>query len=133
MQGLWRPEAWGEVDVELELLDWKAPTGQARDVKLFDVPMAQQRYAFVLDVIKQHSAQSVVDLGCGDGKLLNFLLQQVSPRKQNRSPLLVNASQHIEETSAMDWIRSCKDTAAELLAMCFEERMHLRVGTFIYM
>ena len=79
MQGLWRPEAWGEVDVEVELLDWKAPTGQALDVKLFDVPMAQQRYAFVLGVIRQHRAQSVVDLGCGEGKLLRFLLQQVTP------------------------------------------------------
>ena len=77
MQGLWRPEAWGEVDVEVELLDWKAPTVQALDVKLFDVPMAQQRYAYVLGLIKQHSAQSVVDLGCGDGRLLEYLLQQV--------------------------------------------------------
>ena len=79
MQGLWRPEAWGEVDVEVELLDWKAPTGQAPDVRLFDVPMAQQRYVFVLGLIRQHRAQSVVDLGCGDGKLLRFLLQQVPP------------------------------------------------------
>ncbi len=77
LQGLWRPEAWGEVDVEVELLDWKAPTVQALDVKLFDVPMAQQRYAYVLGLIKQHSAQSVVDLGCGDGRLLEYLLQQV--------------------------------------------------------
>ncbi|CAL5219745.1 g1644 [Coccomyxa viridis] len=75
-KGLWRPEAWGEVDVEVELLDWKAPTVQALDVKLFDVPMAQQRYAYVLGLIKQHSAQSVVDLGCGDGRLLEYLLQQ---------------------------------------------------------
>ncbi len=77
VQGLWRPEAWGEVDVEVELLEWKAPTVQALDVKLFDVPMAQQRYAYVLGKIKHHSAQSVVDLGCGDGRLLEYLLQQV--------------------------------------------------------
>ena len=83
MQGLWRPEPWGEVDVEVELLDWRAPPAVALNVKLFDIPMGQQRYAFVLDVIRQHSAQSVVDLGCGDGKLLEYLLQQVicSPKK----------------------------------------------------
>ena len=78
MQGLWRPEAWGEVDVEVELLDWKAPLKQPPVVSLFDVPMSQQRYAFVLGVIKQHGAQSVVDLGCGEGKLLECLLQQVT-------------------------------------------------------
>lgn len=69
------------VDVEAELLDWRVPPAQALNVKLFDVPLSQQRYAFVLDVIRQHSAQSVVDLGCGDGKFLEYLLRQVrAPR-----------------------------------------------------
>ena len=77
MQGLWRPEAWGDVEVEVELLKWKAPSVQAPDVKLFDVPMAQQRYAFVLGMIRQHSMQSVVDLGCGEGKLLEYLLHHL--------------------------------------------------------
>ncbi|CAK0763143.1 hypothetical protein CVIRNUC_003028 [Coccomyxa viridis] len=75
-QGLWRPEAWGKVSVEAELLDWKQPPAQGLARKLFKVPMAQQRYAFVLNIIKMHRAQSVVDLGCGDGKLLEYLLQQ---------------------------------------------------------
>ena len=77
MQGLWRPGAWGKVTVEAELLDWKQPPAQGLAMELFKVPMAQQRYAFVLDIIKKHRAQSVVDLGCGDGKLLEYLLQQV--------------------------------------------------------
>ena len=77
MQGLWRPGAWGEVDVEAELIDWKQPPAQGLARKLFNIPMAQQRYAFVLNIIKKHRAQSMVDLGCGDGKLLEYLLQQV--------------------------------------------------------
>ena len=83
MQGLWRPWPWGEVEVEVELLEWRPPPLQALDVKLFEVPMAQQRYAFVLDVIRQHGAQTVVDLGCGYGKLLEYLLQQVMPETQS--------------------------------------------------
>ena len=79
MQGLWRPGAWGEVNIEAELLDWKQPPAQGLARKLFKVPMAQQRYAFVLGIIKKHRAQSVVDLGCGDGKLLEYLSQQVMP------------------------------------------------------
>ena len=83
MQGLWRPWPWGEVEIEVELLEWRPPPLQALDVKLFEVPMAQQRYAFVLDVIRQHGAQTVVDLGCGCGKLLEYLLQQVMPEMQS--------------------------------------------------
>ena len=79
MQGLWRPGAWGEVSIEAELLDWKQPPAQGLAMRLFKVPMAQQRYAFVLDTIRKHRAQSLVDLGCGDGKLLEYLLQQVMP------------------------------------------------------
>lgn len=96
MQGLWRPESWGEVDVEIKLLDWRAPPVVALNVKLFDIPMGQQRYAFVLDVIRQHSAQSVVDLGCGDGKLMEYLLQKVIC-----SPKIGAAHSHMHSNSGL--------------------------------
>ena len=95
MQGLWRPWPWGEVEVEVELLEWRPPPLQALNVKLFEVPMAQQRYAFVLDVIRQHGAQTVVDLGCGCGKLLKYLLQQVMPETQSDTHCYTQKSPHV--------------------------------------
>ncbi len=39
--------------------------------------MAQQRYAFALGLIKEQGARTVLDIGCGEGRLLEHLLTQV--------------------------------------------------------
>ena len=114
MQGLWRPQAWGEVDVDVELLDWRTPTEPAAAVRLFDIPMAQQRYAFVLGVIRQHSAQSVVDLGCGEGKLLEYLLQQVMRRGAVPcTPTCSCTSRRVRTISGVDKTISVLSAAAD--------------------
>lgn len=76
-QGLWGPGAWAEVVLEVELLGWKQPPTQMPSQKLFEVPVAQQRYAFALDLIKQQGSRSILDIGCGEGRLLEYLLTKV--------------------------------------------------------
>lgn len=77
-QGLWAPASWAEVSLEVELLGWKQPPAQAPNQKLFETPVAKQRYAFALDLIQQQGARSVLDIGCGEGRLLEYLLTQVT-------------------------------------------------------
>lgn len=40
----------------------------------FDPPLRRQRYDFVLQVLQKHRIRSAVDLGCGEGQLLERLL-----------------------------------------------------------
>ena len=76
-QGLWGAGPWAEVVLEVDLLGWKQPPPQTPTEKLFETPLAQQRYAFALSLIEQHSVRSVLDIGCGEGRLLEHLLNQV--------------------------------------------------------
>ena len=41
---------------------------------VFKPPLSQQRYQHVTDVLHGAGARDILDLGCGDGKLLEFLL-----------------------------------------------------------
>jgi syndecan 1 len=41
---------------------------------VFKPPLSQQRYQHVADVLRVAGARNILDLGCGDGKLLEFLL-----------------------------------------------------------
>ena len=63
--------------LEVELLGWKQPPAQMPNQKLFEVPVAQQRYAFVLDLIKEQGSCGMLDIGCGEGRLLEYLLSKV--------------------------------------------------------
>ena len=38
-----------------------------------------QRCAKMAALLDQHRAHTVVDVGCGDGKLIEYLMQQVCP------------------------------------------------------
>lgn len=76
---MWGPDPWADVSLEVELVGWKQPPAQGPSQKLFEVPLAQQRYSFAMDVILKHKAQSVLDLGCGEGRLLEHMLRQVGP------------------------------------------------------
>lgn len=67
----------------MELLGWKQPPAQMPSQKLFDVPVAQQRYAFALDLIKQEGCRSILDIGCGEARLLEYLLTQVHFRSSH--------------------------------------------------
>ncbi|BDA42567.1 probable small RNA 2'-O-methyltransferase at C-terminar half [Coccomyxa sp. Obi] len=78
-KGLWGPGTWAEVVLEVELLGWKQPPAQMPSQKLFEVPVAQQRYAFALDLIKQQGSRSILDIGSGEGRLLEYLLTKKAP------------------------------------------------------
>ncbi|CAL8467773.1 g7311 [Coccomyxa elongata] len=78
-KGMWGPGTWAEVVLEVELLGWKQPPAQMPSQKLFEVPVAQQRYAFALDLIKQQGSHSILDIGCGEGRLLKYLLTKKAP------------------------------------------------------
>ena len=42
------------------------------------ISLSQQRLELVAEVIKQHQAKRVIDLGCGEGKLIKYLLKNKS-------------------------------------------------------
>ena len=45
---------------------------------VFKPPLGQQRYQHVASLLRGAGASNVLDLGCGDGKLLDFLLSQTA-------------------------------------------------------
>ena len=45
---------------------------------MFDPPLWRQRRTKVSDALKKYRASSVLDLGCGDGALLQILLNDTS-------------------------------------------------------
>ena len=47
----------------------------ASQVVVFDPPLAQQRRDFAVAALLEHGVRSAVDLGCGDGQLLEALLR----------------------------------------------------------
>ena len=48
-------------------------------VGVFKPPLSQQRYQYVAQALRDAAATDVLDLGCGDGKLLEFLLSGDDP------------------------------------------------------
>lgn len=82
MQGLWSPAPWARCELTVRLLKWRYPTLSGGTERLFQPPIAVQRHAFVAAALRRARATSFVDLGCGDGKLLEYLVTQVrSPPK----------------------------------------------------
>lgn len=77
MQGLWSPAAWARAELTVRLLKWRYPTLSGGTERLFQPPIARQRHAFVAAALRRGRARSFVDLGCGDGKLLEYLVTQV--------------------------------------------------------
>ena len=68
----------GRVEMEIELCGWKPPAGGAESQKrMFDPPLSQQRYELVFNLLRAADASTVVDLGCGDGKLLEYIYRRV--------------------------------------------------------
>ena len=68
-----------------QLADEDAVTAEAAEVKeeqevVFEAPLSlhEQRLGAVLAVLKQAGAQRVLDLGCGEGRLLQLLLAEQS-------------------------------------------------------
>jgi 2-polyprenyl-3-methyl-5-hydroxy-6-metoxy-1,4-benzoquinol methylase len=74
---MWGPEPWTDVNIEVELVGWKQPPTLSHPQRLFKTPLAQQRYAMAMDTILEMQARSVLDLGCGEGRLLEYILLQV--------------------------------------------------------
>ena len=62
-----------DVEEEEEKQDEKAAEEQVIEKK---ISLNDQRMTRVLDVLRQHAATSVVDLGCGEGRLLRDLLKE---------------------------------------------------------
>ena len=77
MQGLWSPAPWARCELTVRLLKWRYPTLSGGTERLFQPPIAPQRHAFVAAALRRGCARSFVDLGCGDGKLLEYLVTQV--------------------------------------------------------
>lgn len=44
--------------------------------KLFDPALSRQRFAAVHQAVKQHRCRSILDLGCGEGRFLTYLLTE---------------------------------------------------------
>jgi hypothetical protein len=61
----------------VRLLRWRFPAlaggGHGR---MFEPPIAVQRHAFVAAALRRAGARTFVDLGCGDGRLLEHLVAQ---------------------------------------------------------
>lgn len=53
-----------------------APSGRAQGRAVFDPPLRQQRLDFVASILLEQRVESAVDLGCGDGHLLESLLSR---------------------------------------------------------
>ena len=77
VQGLWSPAPWARAELTVRLLKWRYPTRSGGTGRLFQPPIAAQRHAFVAAALRRARARSFVDLGCGDGKLLELLVTQV--------------------------------------------------------
>ncbi len=68
-------------DTEPEALDNAVPGADAGDTARQDRPLARQRRAAVLDVLRESGAGTVADLGCGEGALVALLLQEPAVRR----------------------------------------------------
>lgn len=77
MQDLWSPAPWARAELTVRLLKWRYPTLSGGNERLFQPPIAAQRHAFVAAALRRARARSFVDLGCGDGKLIEYLVTQV--------------------------------------------------------
>ncbi|CAD7697612.1 unnamed protein product [Ostreobium quekettii] len=60
--------------LEVELLAAKVPNGESQQVKIFSPPLGQQRYSRAADCLLQIQPTRLLDLGCGEGRLLETLL-----------------------------------------------------------
>ena len=76
-QGLWGPAPWAQAELTVRLLHWRFPAFGGGADRLFQPPIAAQRHAFVAAALRRAGARTFVDLGCGDGKLLEYLVLQV--------------------------------------------------------
>lgn len=65
-------------ELRLTYLGHRYPAPAAPAAALFDPPLALQRHALVAGVMEQSGAQRLVDLGCGEGKLLEHLIRSQS-------------------------------------------------------
>ena len=68
-------------DTEPEALDNAVPDTDPGDAGRKDPPLAQQRRAAVLDVLRECGAGTVADLGCGEGTLVAQLLREPAVRR----------------------------------------------------
>ena len=48
-------------------------------MKLFSVLVSQQRYAFAANLLLERGARSFVDMGCGEGRLMEAFIKQARP------------------------------------------------------
>ncbi len=71
---MWRLHLHATLASRPHLQDASQPQNHhACAVALFSPPAAAQRYALVTQLLRSAGAKTVVDLGCGDGKLLQHL------------------------------------------------------------
>ncbi|KAL3162894.1 hypothetical protein ABBQ32_009341 [Trebouxia sp. C0010 RCD-2024] len=71
---------WADCNLHLTYLGHRYPVSAAPTAPLFDPPLALQRHALVAGVMGDSGVIQMVDLGCGEGKLLeHFIRSQDCP------------------------------------------------------
>ncbi|KAL3161025.1 hypothetical protein ABBQ38_009409 [Trebouxia sp. C0009 RCD-2024] len=71
---------WADCNLHLTYLGHRYPVSAAPTAPLFDPPLALQRHALVAGVMGDSAVKQMVDLGCGEGKLLeHFIRSQDCP------------------------------------------------------
>lgn len=69
------------------------------------IPLNKQRMSLVVEVLKNHHVKNVLDLGCGEGKLLRLLLREKSFEKilgmdvSSRALMIARERLHFDEMS----------------------------------
>ncbi|KAL0050416.1 hypothetical protein WJX82_010839 [Trebouxia sp. C0006] len=66
---------WLHCSLHMTYLGHRYPVSAAPTAPLFDPPLSLQRHALVAGVLEQSGVKRVVDLGCGEGKLLEHLIR----------------------------------------------------------
>ncbi|DBA85019.1 TPA: hypothetical protein ACH3X2_005752 [Trebouxia sp. C0005] len=66
---------WLHCSLHMTYLGHRYPVSAAPTAPLFDPPLSLQRHALVAGVLEQSWVKRMVDLGCGEGKLLEHLIR----------------------------------------------------------